>query len=30
VDPGDVVAVTIEDELVTAPEGEMIVASEPA
>jgi anti-sigma factor RsiW len=30
VDPGDVVAVTIEDELVSAPEGEVIVASEPA
>jgi Anti-sigma-K factor rskA/Putative zinc-finger len=30
VDPGDVVAVTIEDRRVTAPEGEMIVASEPA
>ena len=30
VDPGDVVAVTVEEERVSAPEGEMIVASEPA
>jgi len=30
VDPGDVVAVTIEDGLVAAPEGEIIVASEAA
>jgi anti-sigma factor RsiW len=30
VDPGDVVAVTIEDELVAAPEGDVIVASESA
>jgi hypothetical protein len=30
VDPGDVVAVTIEERRVTAPEGEMIVASERA
>ena len=30
VDPGDVVAVTVEDGRVAAPQGEMIVASEPA
>jgi hypothetical protein len=30
VDPGDVVAVTVEDGLVAAPEGEIIVASQPA